>query len=362
MIRPFDRLVRHRALAPLALALLLAAALTSPALAGGDSPAAAALDPTVREVVHMLDGGVAEPVIDSWLASTGRRPARVDSAELVALQGAKASPELMKRLIQLAGGGTPAAPPAPAVAPAPAPEAPVPAAPVAAAAPSAPAPAAVVGSVSAGIPVRFQLSYRPLSGDAAAAAGGADDDATPGWDLFVYVDGRLLTWAQPAMISLTARTWSFDRTLSAGRHVVRLVQERHERRFGDHWTHAARVAPLALAFDLEPGGPWRVQLQLDQVKISRKGPLTLRASSGDREIAAAIGGGEAATWPPLCEEVEANVAEGKKPSAEARRQLAACVRWPTLFPDVAGVPPRAEVRADLARDGYRPPQASALQQ
>jgi hypothetical protein len=310
---------------PLAVAfLLLAVAL----------PARAAdLDPVVQEVVRMLEGGVSEPVVASWLESSGRRPAHVDGAELVALQKAKASEDLMKRLIRLANGAP--APPSPAT---PAPE--PPAAPVPASAAPAPAQA-----LAAGIPVRFQLGYRPFT----------SDENAPSWSLFVYLDGRLLTWGRPAAISLTTRSWGLDRTLPAGHHVIRLVQERHERKFGsDGWVHAARVAPEPLAFDLVSGGPWRVSLQLDQVKIRRQGPLTLRVTRGDREVAVAAGGGEPDSWPPLCEDVEANVA-GRSPSADARRQLASCVRWDGLFPGIAGIPPRDEVRAELERDRFQPP-------
>ena len=335
----------------LALTLFLAAALPM---------RAAELDSVVQEVVHMLEGGVSEPVVASWLASSGRRPAKVDAAELVALEKAKASDDLMKRLIRLAHGAPeptaaaseappsrPAASPEPAPPPtsaAPAPIAP-PAPPTAA---SPPAPAASAPAASETVPVRFQLSYRPFT---------SEEDA-PSWSLFVYLDGRLLTWAKPAMISLTARSWELDRGLPPGRHVIRLVQERHERRLGgDRWSHAARVAPEPLAFDVAPGGgtgAWRVSLQLDQVKISRQGPLTLRATRGDREVAAAQGGGEPDSWPPLCEDLEANVGGGK-PSAGERRDLARCIRWADLFPGIAGVPSRDEVRADLERDRFQPP-------
>ncbi len=342
---------------PFALTLLLVslvAALPAGGAAAAAAPAAA-VDPVVQEVVRMLDGGVAEPVIDSWLETSGRRPARVDSGELVALQKAKASADLMKRLIHLANGGAPAAAtPAPPAA-SPPPTAAEPPAASAPAPPAAPVPAASAAAITAnaasppaasgGVPVRFEIGYRPFS----------SDESAPVWDLFVYLDGRFLTWLKPAAISLTTRTASFDRSLAAGHHVIRLVQERHTRRSGRSWVHEARVAPAALAFDLGAGEPWRVQLQLDQVKISRRGPLTLRVTAGEREVAAATGGGEPETWAALCEEVEANVAAGRSPSADARRQLGSCVRWDGLWPGVGGVPPRDRVRAELERDRFQPP-------
>jgi len=303
---------------------------------------AAELDPVVQEVVHMLEGGVSEPVVASWLESSGRRPVRVDAAELVALRKAKASDDLMKRLIQLANAGAPPeTPPArPAAAPEAAPR------PAPAPAPAPPPPAAVPAGT---VPVRFDLAYRPFA---------AEEDA-PSWSLFVYLDGRLLTGAKPAMISLTARNWQLDRGLSPGRHVIRLVQERHERRFGGGaWLHAARVAPEPLAFDVDPGGAWRVSLSLDQVKIRKKGPLELRVTRGDREVAAVAGGGEPDAWRPLCEDVEANMTgqkAGSKPSGDARRDLARCVRWSALFPGIENVPSRDEVRAELERDRFQPP-------
>jgi hypothetical protein len=336
---------------PIAL-ILLAAALPA---------RAAEVDPVVQEVVHMLEGGVSEPVVASWLESSGRQPAHVDSAELVALRKAKASDDLMKRLIELASGA-PAATPAPSpaqppAAPATAPEAsrhlgglaagppaaaPVPPTPQPAPAPTpAPAPAASAGG---GIPVRFHLTYRPFT---------AEEDA-PSWNLFVYLDGRLLTGAKPAMISLTTRSWDLDRSLPAGHHVIRLVQERHERHLGgERWLHVARVAPEPLAFDLlsDAGGSWRVSLELDQVKIRRQGPLDLRVTRGDREVATVAGGGEPDTWKPLCEDVEASAAER---AGDRHRDLARCVRWADLFPGIAGVPSRDEVRAELERDRFQP--------
>ncbi|HEY8020635.1 MAG TPA: hypothetical protein VIH93_06025, partial [Thermoanaerobaculia bacterium] len=313
------------------------------------------LDPVVQEVVTMLNGGVAEPVVTSWLETSGRRPARVDGSELVALQKAKASDDLMKRLIRLARGiesaPAPAAEPSrrqlapPAPSPQPAPPPPVPAAP-AVPPPPAPVPAAATATpASSGIPVRFQIGYRPF----------AADENAPSWSLFVYLDGRFLAWEKPSTISLTTRAEGFDRALPAGHHVVRLVQERHERRHGGGWLHAARVAPQALAFDLAPGETWRVDLRLDEVKISRQGPLSLRVTSGDHEIAAASGGGDPESWAPLCDDVEANAEPGKPPSAEARRELKNCLRWTALWPGLASVPPRDQVRADLERDRFQPP-------
>src|SRR5262249_14204072 len=112
----------------------------------------------------------------------------------------------------------------PAAAPAPPPAFPPP--------PPAAAPAPVASLAAAGtVPVRFQLAYRPF----------AAEENEPSWSLFVYLDGRLLTGSKPAMISLTTRSWELDRGLSPGHHVIRLVQERHERRFGsDRWQHASR--------------------------------------------------------------------------------------------------------------------------
>jgi hypothetical protein len=327
----------------LVLLVLVTAAL--PARAGDPDPV---LDPVVQEVVTMLNGGVAEPVVTSWLETSGRRPARVDGAELVALQKAKASDDLMKRLIRLANGSALAPEPSlrqPAPSPQPAPPPPVPAAPAVPPPPAAvPAPVGAAPAAS-GIPVRFQIGYRPF----------AADENAPSWNLFVYLDGRFLAWEKPSTISITTRAEGFDRTLPAGHHVIRLVQERHERRHGSGWLHAARVAPQALAFDLAPGETWRVDLRLDEVKLSRQGPLTLRVTSGDHEVAAASGGGDPESWAPLCDDVEANAEPGKPPSAEARRELKNCVRWSGLWPGLAGVPPREQVRADLERDRFQPP-------
>src|SRR5436305_3794171 len=151
MIRPARSTLRS--ILPLALVLLLVPALPA---------RAAELDPVVQEVVHMLEGGVSEPVVASWLETSGRRPARVDAAELVALQKAKASDDLMKRLIRLANG----APAAPAAEPEGQPAHPAAAAP---APPSAVAPPALAPAAPAGSgPVRFRLAYRPFAAEEAA--------------------------------------------------------------------------------------------------------------------------------------------------------------------------------------------------
>src|ERR1700753_2513480 len=125
---------RGAVLTTLALLITLAVAPPPPLFAAPRSAPARAADPIVAQVLQMLQGGVSEPVITTWLDKSGARPAAVGSADLVALKKAGASDALMQKLIALAAAAAPAPPArAPPPAAAPAPSAPAPAPPPAAA-------------------------------------------------------------------------------------------------------------------------------------------------------------------------------------------------------------------------------------
>jgi hypothetical protein len=339
--------------------------------AAAQAESEAGLDPVAREVVRMLAGKVPEPVILRWLAKSGRRPATVGSDDLIALRRAGASAELLDKLLDLAGTDQPpaahpaavhAAPAAPAPATAAAPaspqassaaRAPAPASsaapalvPEATAAPArAPAPPAA-GSAEGAVRVSFNVEYRPFFGE--------DDDR---WSLFVYLDGRYLASVKPAAISLVTQPLAFERSLAPGRHLVRLIEERHLRHpLGRGWQHQARVAPAALAFDLRPGAPAAVEIGLHEVTLRRKGsPLSLTVAQGEAAPAGVTPAvPPAARWPPLCEEVESAETAGKNPSAAARRQLEHCLRWADLWPGIPELAPRDRVRAGLERARFQP--------
>lgn len=269
----------------------------------------------------MLEAEVSETVILRWLDTGGRRPASVSSQELIDLKRAGASEALMEKLLERAGE------------PAPAP------------APAAPSPART-NDPSGAVPLRVHLQYQPLY----------EEDEEP-WDLFVYLDGNLLARVEGPVVSAFARPLIFDGSLPPGSRVVRLVQERHRLRTGG-WRHEARVAPESFSFTLQPGEPARLEIQVRQVKLALRqppAPLSFRLVQGERTVAESGQVGKAPeTWPPLCEEIEANPEPGQRPALPIRRELERCVRWAGLWPGMAGIPTREAVRAELERYRFRP--------
>jgi hypothetical protein len=210
---------------------------------------------------------------------------------------------------------------------------------------AAPALAAAAGGGSPGHAARvhWRIAYHPNFGP--------DDER---WDLYVYLDGRYLAWVKSPVVSLLDPPVEFDRSLAPGHHVLRVVEERHLHNFArEGWSHEARVAPAALAFDLVPDAAGRVELRCEAGQ--RGGPLRLRVTQGDADVARtepAIG--EQDRWPPLCEEAAAGRSAGKRAAASARREPASCLRWAELWPGVPAAPSRDAVRAELERHGFHP--------
>jgi hypothetical protein len=292
-----------------------------------NASAADTLDPVVREVVQMLAAKVPEPVILRWLGQTGRRPAALGSADLIALKSAGASEALLDKLLELAGPPPPAANPAagaPAATPAPAP---------------APAPAGEIR-------VHFNVEYRPYFGE--------DEEV---WNLFVYLDGRYLASVKPAVVAQMTRPLEFDRTLAPGRHFLRLIEERHLEHPLDHgWQHQARVAPAELPFELRPGAAATIDVGLHEMTLRRRpSPLSLTVAQGDATPAGLSPAVPPANrWPLLCEEVETSDRPGHAPSAATRRQLEHCLRWVDLWPGTPDLASRDQVRASLERLRFKP--------
>lgn len=291
-------------------------------------------DPVVQEIVRMLAAEISEPVIVRWIETSGKRPAAVSSGDLVALKQAGASDDLLGKLLEMAGTEPPPPPPAPSLlptAPAPTPM-------------RAPAPAPADPSGAA--PMRFEVRYQPAS-----------VEGEEPWDLFLYLDGRLLARAETPMVALFPKAATSEGSLAPGEHVLRVVQERHRRRSGG-WHHEARVWGEPVRFTLAPGEPGELKLEFRQVKLALGGgeaPLSWRVAQGERTVAeSGKTGTRPEAWPPLCEEIEANLKPGKKPALPVRRELERCLRWTDLWPGIAGAPSREEVRAELARYDYRP--------
>ena len=135
--------------------------------------------------------------------------------------------------------------------------------------------------------------------------------------------------------------------------MLRWAQERHGERPGERGRHAARFDPEPLAFTLTGGAPAEIAFEFRDPSgipfTTAKGPITVRVSQEGEEVdARQEGGGEAARWPNLCEEIEANLAGGK-PSFQDRMMLKKCLRWADLWSALPGpVPDRDSVRQRLA--------------
>jgi hypothetical protein len=309
--------------------------------ARGGAPAAD--DPVVGQVLQMLRGGVTEPVIMAWLEKSGKRPAAVSSGDLVALHQAGASEQLMKWLLQPAGGPAPA----PDVAAPPAASAP----PAANAAPPAAGavPPAATPLAAGPVKVRFAVTYRPTFAD-------PEQPVSERWLLCLYVDGRFVACvpAGPVLVPLPPRT--FERDLAPGKHLLRLTQERHLRYSRARgYVTPARVDPSVLAFELPPGAATQIAIHFGERSLRHPGPVAVRIERDGKEVARLEPAApDPDAWPALCEDVPAALPAGAKPPAPARRDLASCVHWPALWPGVEAVPAREEVRAEIARQGLQP--------
>ena len=306
----------------------------------------------LEEVQAMLEAEMSEPIIVQWLEGSDRKPRRPSASELIALKQAGASDELLAKLLELAGEtagvSQPAAPAAAtkptttatapaaverptAVAPAPAIETPV-----------ARTPAETSESATGEVPVYFEVTYLP------------DFDDEEEWWLYLYVDGKPLTYV-PAGSIVEAKTLRFREYFPPGVHTLRVAQEQHVERKRGGWSHAARVSELVLPLTLEPVERVDVQLKFRQTRFNlglSEGPISYRLVQGRYVKTIDKQGGDPEDWPLVCEEIEANAEDGKL-NRSLRSLLDDCTRWPDLWPGLE-VPPRDEVREALEMFLYRP--------
>ncbi len=343
-------------------ALLAILLVTILPLLGSASPAAAETEGGILEEVRkMLEAGMSESIVLKWLDGSDEKPPRPSAAELIGLKEAGASDELLDRLLELAGEDARSAPaPAPPVAespavtpaparpaaprvpdarPAPTP-APAPASPPAASAPSA----APTPGASSEIPVYFELTYSPDF-----------DDEEDEWGLYVYINGEPLSYV-PAGSLLSSRRLRFRHFMEPGPHVLRVAQERHEQGWGNRWLHAARMTELELPFQLASGERADVELKFRQTKLAfgrTGGPISFRFVQGKNVEVVEKQGGDPEDWPLVCEEIEANVEDGKELKKSLRRELDDCQRWAAIWNGLE-VPDRDEIREALALFDYRP--------
>lgn len=310
----------------------------------------------LREVVRLLEAGLGEPLILRWLEDNGKTPGLPTADDLVALKRAGASDPLVAALLDRAqaaapGPGAPpavtnpSAPAAPAAAPTPDASAPTPAGGGAPrpserplAAPSLtpePLPAA---AAPASVPLDVALRYIHVA-----------DEAEP-WDLVVYLDGVPFEPVQAAPSEASAATWTSQRQVAPGPHVLRWAQELHPERQAGSGPHAARFDPARLGFELAPGTAGAIEVEYrDRAGLVLRfgGPMTVRVTQGGREIAEKHdSSGDPPNWPELCEEIEANLG-GNPPGFADRQRLRHCVRWAELWSGVPAVPRRDEVRPPI---------------
>ena len=327
----------------------------------GDPAGAHAGDQVIAQVVKMLRERVSEPVIVLWLEKSGNRPAAVSSDDLVALHKAGASDELMKRLVEAAASGehpaaAPAAPtaagPAAAHPAPPAATAPPPPSAAAGTAPAGPA-AAAAGAAAPTVNVRFLVTYRPVDVD-------EGELIAERWLLGIYLDGHFVASVKQGPVALPLPPHAFGSQLAPGRHLLRVIQERHLRyNSARGYKTPSRVDPAELPFELRPGPDAQIVIRFGEKSFRHPGPVSLRVEQGGKEVARiepAAPNPEA--WPTVCEDIPAALPADAKPSGEARRELESCVRWASLWPGLAAVPSREEVRAEIERASQPHPGAS----
>lgn len=302
----------------------------------------------IAEVVRLLEAGLGEPLVLRWLAEEGKTPGRPTADDLVALKKAGASDNLVAALLDRSRAGTPTAAPTPVV-PAAQPVA------SAATAPTAPPPLAAAPSAPP-TPVRSAPPSPPVPTPAADSATTVvvqaslryihvPEEGEP-WDLVVYLDGRPFDPLPAAPSTASAGTWTYQRPLAPGRHVLGWSQELHRKDRKGQIQHAARFDPEPLAFELAAGATATVDFEYrDRTGLFLRmgGPVTVRVAQDGRELASRSSSGDPAAWPKLCEEIEANLG-GEKPGFLDRQELRACLRWADLWQGIPDLPGRESVR------------------
>lgn len=295
------------------------------------SPALAAVDPVVADVIRMLEEGVDPGFIADWLDSSAAKPGELAADDLIALTKAEAPEELVGKIIKMAGG---------------APEAVAePAEPVPEIAPPAKMPPGVKTVVG------FMIDYRPAM---------VEYQTLP-WDLFIYLDGQPISrasgWASHTGKHLDKRF--FEKELAPGKHVIRILQEQHtlkSKRKG-RWSHSARVFPTAILFDLDEAGAWSVEIMVDEEGVlmpGRRKPVDWTISRDGDLVEQGVGLGPTThRWPLLCEELETTLSERQMNSNSGQRMLGECLPWDSLWMDLESVPDRATVRGEMQRSNFK---------
>ncbi len=311
-----------------------------------------ATDPVVRDVVDMLQAGIAPSEIMEWLEAGPHHPAQLSAADLAALTAAGAPDRLVARLNALAQTGTselPTMPPGLPTTTAPQVGGPLPPP-----GPPAPTPTPTTGAVApedrdgelatpVELPLDLIVHFRPQA-----------RGALVGWDLIAYVDGQYAARVAAARPPLVPQGAEVSVGLAPGHHVLRLLAERHVLgEDGTTWTNYARVCPVPVFLEITPGDAGTLEIWVggpEAAAVMPGGDLRWELRRGETVLsehgaAAAAPSG----WPQLCEDAAtraASTTEGALPPG--------CLSWEALWPGVASVPDRATVRQLLADDLYRP--------
>lgn len=316
-------------------------------------------DPVVADVIRMLEAGVSPELVSAWLSRNTMKPKEVSADDVIELTRVKAPAPLVDLLLQLAAGVAPP-PPAPLVAPGSATPVAKPAAPSVAATPAATAPTMApapspMGEIAPAARqdalVTFVIDYRP----------NVEEYQEP-LSLFVYVDGRPLasTEGGTAVSFAFNDKMRFSVPMSAGRHVVGVTQERHKpiSKKRGKWEHEARAFTRPIVVTVSPGSNAELEIRVDERVIPgmrERGPVSYTITvNGEPLEAQEYLGPVTSRWPEICEEVETRFDADDQGKSSFRDAMRGCVRWESLFPEVADVPAREAVRAELQTYDFRP--------
>jgi hypothetical protein len=301
---------RIRSLLVILAALGLVLPCAGPVLAG---QADDTVDPVTTEVVRLLGEGLSSSLVLEWLETSGRRPETVGADDLIALSNAGASESLVQAYIALAGDLD--SEPRAVKLPPP---------------PTGPA------------TLEVGLEYRPRK-----ITGSPED-----WHLFVYLDGSLLVWSPGGDMVVDRKL-----ELEPGHHLVRVLQERHTlvsvRK--KEWKHEARVCLVPIELDLKAGTAHALDLEVVAEDAADGGVLSWTLTRGDEEAESSTNrGGSFYEWPALCEDILGNLPERKWDNRSTRKMMVGCSRWDSLWPAVADLPDRHQLRKEMQAQEFRP--------
>ena len=140
--------------------------------------------------------------------------------------------------------------------------------------------------------------------------------------------------------------------------MVHLLHESHVKKGKKGVIHESQACPDPIFFEVEPGDGWRFELTYLEKTFTKggQGPLTWAIKKGGEPL---DGRKETSVdvdrWPPLCDDMEANIPEGKKTPSWIAKKLDGCVNWSSLSEGVDPWPERAYVIAGLEEYNFKPP-------